>query len=229
MFKKAFAINLKSNKFSKNVRRKKALIVYGGWEGHKPRETSEIIAGLLREENFDVEVSNTLDSFLDQLKLKHLDLIVPLWTNGTITDQQLKNLLAAVESGTGLAGLHQMADAFRCEIEYQLMVGGQFMVHPGGNEVTYQVEFKNKHQITKGIEDFIVTTEKWYMLLDPANNVLATTNFDNVAMPVVWTKNYGKGKVFYTSLGHSPEIVKIPQVLTMMKRGMLWASNCKTF
>ena len=44
-------------------------------------------------------------------------------------------------------------------------------------------------------------------------------------MPVVWTKTYGAGRVFYSSLGHQANIVALPQVLTMMARGMRWAAG----
>ena len=189
----------------------------------------------MREENFKVEISDTLDSLLDREKLRQTDLIIPDWTLGTITKEQLSSFLDAVNNGTGVAGMHGgMGDAFRCEIEYQLMVGGHFVAHPGGAGVTYQVHIKNQdHPIMAGIRDFTVTTEQYYILVDPANEVLATTNFKvhppevwrEVAMPVVWTKKYGRGRIFYCSLGHSLDIVTMPEVLTMMKRGMVWASR----
>ncbi|MBW5446071.1 hypothetical protein GE107_08350 [Cohnella sp. CFH 77786] len=212
-----------------------ALILQGGYLPHKPREIAEILAGLLRKENFQVEISNTLDSLLDKEKLRRTDLIVPDWTLGTLTQEQLRNFLDAVSRGTGVAGMHGgMGDAFRGEIDYQLMVGGQFVAHPGGEGVTYQVHIVNRNNpITAGIRDFTVTSEQYYMLVDPANEVLATTRFQvhppevwrEVIMPVVWTKKYGKGRVFYCSLGHSLNIVTMPEVLTMMQRGMVWAAR----
>ncbi|MDF2959155.1 MAG: hypothetical protein K0S39_890 [Paenibacillus sp.] len=218
-----------------NLNRKYALIVQGGYEGHKPQEVAAIIAAILQEANFDVEISNTLDIFLDTERLRRADLIVPLWTLGVITKEQLGNLLNATASGTGLAGLHGMADGFRCEIEYQGMVGGQFLAHPGGKQITYRVHFPFPfNPLVAGIHDFIVTTEQFYLMVDPSIQVLATTYFDRVnpplvwrpvVMPVTWTKKYGEGRVFYTSLGHSPDIVKLPQVMTMIRRGMVWAAR----
>lgn len=206
---------------------KKALVVYGGWDGHQPKEVSEILAGLLREENFEVELSDTLDSFKDEEKLQGLNLIVPIWTMGKISNEQLNPLLAAVKSGVGIAGCHGgLADSFREATEFQFMVGGQWVAHPGNDGVNYTVHIKEKdHPLMQGLEDFPVCSEQYYMHVDPAIQVLATTFFGDVEMPVTWTKTYGEGKVFYCSLGHQANIVAMPEVLTMMRRGMVWAAK----
>jgi type 1 glutamine amidotransferase len=207
---------------------KNALIVWGGWDGHQPEAVAGILGGLLQEENYHVQISDTLDSFCDAEKLASVDLVVPVWTMGSITKEQLEPLLNAVkEGGTGIAGCHGgMGDSFRNEVEYQYMVGGQWVSHPGNDGVTYRVDITGKdHPLTQGIEDFIVISEKYYMHVDPAIQVLATTDFDEVKMPIAWTKTYGAGKVYYNSLGHQANIVNMPQVLEMMKRGMLWATR----
>ena len=211
-----------------------ALIVQGGWEGHEPKEVSEILAGVLREHEFEVEVSDTLDAFKDQARLEALDLIVPIWTMGTIAPDQLNPLLMAVWKGTGIAGCHGgMADAFRNETEYQFMVGGQWVAHPGGI-VKYVVNIIDQEDpITAGIQDFEMHSEQYYMHVDPNNEVLATTTFsgehvfwiEGNVMPVVWKKMYGRGRVFYTSLGHVAADVRVPEVLTIITRGMLWAAG----
>lgn len=206
---------------------KKALVVYGGWDGHQPKEVSQILAGLLREEQFEVELSDTLDSFRDEEALKQLNLIVPIWTMGKIQNEQLNPLLAAVKSGVGIAGCHGgLADSFREATEFQYMVGGQWVAHPGNDGVHYTVHIKDKaNPLMAGLEDFPVVSEQYYMHVDPAIHVLATTHFGDVEMPVTWTKTYGEGKVFYCSLGHQANIVEMPQVLTMMRRGMVWAAR----
>lgn len=206
---------------------KQALIVQGGWNGHQPKEVSELLAGLLREEGFQVEVSDTLDVFADEAKLMGLDLIVPVWTMGSITKEQLEPLLKAVKSGVGIAGCHGgMGDSFRNETEYQYMVGGQWVAHPGNDGVRYTVHIKEKHDpLTAGLDDFEVCSEQYYMHVDPGNRVLAVTSFGDVEMPVVWTKRYGKGRVYYCSLGHQADIVAMPEVLTLMRRGMVWAAE----
>ena len=158
---------------------KKVLIVYGGWHGHDPKETSELFQGLLTDAGLEVVMSETLDSFLDADLMGSLDLVVPMYTMRTITREQEKGLLDAVrEGGVNVGGWHGgMADAFRDNPEYQFMVGGQWVAHPG-NIIDYRVNITNhEHPITAGLEDFDMHSEQYFMHVDPSNNVLAETTF----------------------------------------------------
>ena len=214
-----------------------ALVVWGGWKGHEPEQVAALHAGVLREKGFAVEVSNTLDAFLDGERLKRLDLIVPLWTGGEIKKEQVGPVRAAVESGVGLAGCHGgMCDAFRTDTGWQFMTGGQWVAHPGNDKVTYPVRITNReHVITRGIPDFEVTSEQYYLHVDPANKVLAVTPFPiapgphtpngPVDMPVAWTRLWGAGRVFYSSLGHVEKTARQKEVLEIQTRGMLWAAK----
>jgi len=206
---------------------KKALIVKGGWDGHEPGPVSELLDKALRAHGVQVHVSDTLDAFKDASLMKDLALIVPVWTMGSIERDQLEPFLAAVQGGTGVAGVHGgMGDAFRTQTEYQFMVGGQWVAHPGGDGVHFTVHIGGvPHPITEGIQDFGVSSEHYYMHVDPGNRVLASSRFGQAVMPTVWTKMYGKGRVFYCSLGHHADIVEMPPVLTMVTRGMLWAMH----
>jgi type 1 glutamine amidotransferase len=216
------------------AKKKKALFVWGGWEGHEPKQCVDIFAPWLAEQGFDVEISHTLDSYLDAQKMKSLDLIVQVVTMATITAEQEKGLLEAIKSGVGMAGWHGgMADAFRSNVEYEFMVGGQWVAHPGG-VIDYEVNITNHEDpITKGLTDFKMHSEQYYMQVDPINDVLATTTFTGqyapwikgVAMPVVWKKMYGKGRIFYTSLGHVSADFNVPQAREIVKRGLLWAAR----
>ncbi len=218
---------------------RKALVVWGGWNGHEPQQVAEILAPALQQHGFEVEVSDTLDAYKDGAKLKALDLIVPIWTMGTITNEQLNPLLEAVKSGVGIGGCHGgMCDSFRDATEYQFMTGGQWVAHPGNDGVEYTVQITDpNHFITQGSSDFQVKSEQYYLHTDPANKVLATTRFPvadgphvtngAVDMPVVWTKMYGEGRVFYCSLGHVAAVVRQPETLRLMTRGLLWAAHAE--
>ncbi|MCK4602083.1 MAG: ThuA domain-containing protein, partial [Phycisphaerae bacterium] len=169
----------------------KALIVYGGWEGHEPKQVAKIFADVLEKRSFEVELSNTLDSYLETEKLKRLDLIVPGWTMGEITNEQWAGLGEAVRSGVGIAGVHGgMADSFRANTEYQFMVGGQWVAHPGGI-IDYTVHIvDHADPITADLDDFQIHSEQYYMHVDPSNHVLATTTVEcnGCTMPVVWKR-----------------------------------------
>ncbi len=220
---------------------KTALIVWGGWLGHQPEEVAGLYKGILEREGFEVEVSDTLEAFGDVEKLQRLDLIVPNWTMGQIDGKLAGNVLAAVQSGVGIAGTHGgMCDAFRTNVDWQFMTGGQWVAHPGNDGVEYTVNVKySSSPLLEGIEDFEVKSEQYYMHVDPAVEVLATTRFPNpkvpgphspnkaVDMPVVWTKRWGAGRVFYCTLGHQANIIAMPQVTEIMRRGFLWAAEGK--
>ena len=222
---------------------KSALIVWGGWEGHFPKECTNIFGPWLEKQGYKVEVSDTLESYLDTEKLKSLNLIVPIWTQGEISKNQESNLLNAVANGVGIAGWHgSMGDSFRMSTNYQFMVGGQWVSHPGGF-IEYEVNIIDKNDpITDGLSDFKMFSEQYYMHVDPSNEVLATTKFTGdqqisdiapytcdwikgCVMPVAWKRRWGKGKVFYSSLGHKLDDFEIPEVLEITKRGMIWASR----
>jgi type 1 glutamine amidotransferase len=210
---------------------KKALIVWGGWDGHEPQQTAEIMAAALTAEGFEVEVATTLDAYKDEAKLKSLDLIINNWTMGKIEGDQLTPLLAAVRGGVGFGGIHGgMGDAFRDQTEYQFMCGGQWVAHPGGIR-PYRVNIgPTPDPVTAGIEDFDVESEQYYLHVDPVNVVLATTifpDYGNVVMPVTWKKKYGTGRIFYCSLGHSASVLALPPVLTMVTRGLKWAAKAE--
>ena len=215
----------------------KALVVYGGWDGHQPKEVAAIYTELLEKHGFSVTVSDTLDAYATEDLTTHR-LIVPIWTMGNITPEQLNPLLAAVKGGVGIAGCHGgMCDSFRAETEYQFMTGGQWVSHPGDNGVNYTVDIRvPDHFITSGSPNmFTVVSEQYYMHVDPAVHVLATTRFPVadgphvrngvVDMPVVWTKWYGDGRVSYNGLGHDTAVVSQPEVLRLLERGCLWAAG----
>ena len=212
--------------------KKSILFVYGGWEGHKPGEFKDLFLPWLIEEGFDVTVSNSVSVYADKEKMKTYDLVIQSVTMGKLTKDETTGLIEAVKNGTGIAGCHGgLGDSYRTNTNFLFMVGGQFAAHPGGT-IKYQVNIINKtDEITKGLSDFYVTSEQYYMLVDPGVDVLATTTFtgehaswvDGVKMPVVWKKKFGKGKVFYSSIGHSISDFEIPEVMKIMKRGILWA------
>lgn len=214
---------------------KKALIVYGGWSGHDPQGVAELFKEILESENFAVTLSDSLDSFLEDLTV--YDLIVPVWTMGSLPNGAENNICEAVAKGTGIAGCHGgMCDAFRNSTKWQFMTGAQWVSHPGNGNVTYEVMINkaSSSPLIEGIEDFTVTSEQYYLHIDPAINVLATTTFTypgnhtangKITVPVAFTKRWGQGKVYYNSLGHNRSVFDIPQAKEMMRRGFLYAAR----
>lgn len=214
---------------------KKLLMVAGGWEGHEPEKCAEFFAPHLEEKGFEVEIAHTLDAYLDADKMSSLSLVVPIWTMGEATPEQVKGLADAIEAGVGLAGWHGgMCDTFRANTNYRWLTGGSWVAHPGGI-VDYEVNIiKPDDPIVAGLSNFRLRSEQYYMHVDPGNDVLATTVFtgehapwiDGTVMPVVWKRMYGKGRVFYASFGHQVrEFVDVSKTFEIVMRGMLWAAG----
>jgi type 1 glutamine amidotransferase len=206
--------------------------MWGGWDGHTPKATAEVFAGKLQEHGFRVQVENSLKPLENVEAVKQLNLIVPVWTMGEMSNEQWTGLHQAVhDAGVGLGGVHGgMGDAFRGRVEYQWLVGGQFLGHPYVGEYTVKLTAQVS-PITQGMpKSFKYSSEKYYLGIDPAITLLAYTPYEHEGqkckMPVVWTKTWGKGRVFYSALGHvAEEFKKYPEVLEMTVRGLLWAAR----
>jgi type 1 glutamine amidotransferase len=208
-----------------------ALIVAGGWPGHRPLEVAEIMARELRGEGFAPEVADSLTVLAERDRLAAADLVVLNWQLG-VEDEQTRldfaPLLDAVAGGTGLAGIHGgwLGNAFKLKYDFQYMVGGQLVALPGDDGVTYTVRIVDRsHPIAVGIDDFVVVSEKYYMHIDPAIHVIAATEYFGIDMPIAWTKPWGEGRVFYSSLGHALDIVEQPPALALMRQGFVWAAR----
>lgn len=212
---------------------KQALIVWGGWEGHTPEESGKVVRDMLQGHGFDVGLEPGTAA-LEDPALDRYDLIVPMITQSEIGKEGLANLVDTVRAGTGLAGFHgTMGDSFRNEPDYQFMVGGQWVAHPG-NIIDYRIDITRPDDpVMQGITDFSYRSEQYYMHVDPAVEVLATTTFsgehcdfiDGVVMPVIWKKPFGKGRVFYSALGHVAEEFSVPEMYRIFERGALWATR----
>jgi uncharacterized protein len=216
---------------------RRALVVRGGWDGHVPIEATDRFIPFLEENGFTVEVSDTLDSYLDAEKLAGNDLILQIWTMGEITKEQREGLDSAIRQGTGFAGWHGgIADAFRSSTDYLHMVGGQFACHPR-NFVDHTVEVvpeRADHPIVAGISRVTLHTEQYWVLADSRNDVLATTTVpalpgdpwtEPVVSPAVWTRTWGAGRVFVCTVGHKQEDLDVPEIRTIIERGLTWASR----
>ena len=200
------------------------LLIFGGWEGHQPAQAAERFGAALEARGHRVECVSDIAILDDAERLRRADLIFPIWTMGRLSGPQVMNLLAAVREGSGLGGFHGgMGDAFRGHPGYAWMCGGQFAGHPHVGSYTVEV-VQPEHEIVAGLDrSFDYESEQYYMLVDPGIDVLATSPYTyegrTVTMPVVWTKMWGRGRVFYSALGHvMAEFDRFPKVFEMTLR-----------
>ncbi|MGI8699665.1 MAG: ThuA domain-containing protein [Nocardioidaceae bacterium] len=216
---------------------RRALVVRGGWEGHRPVEATERFIPFLTDHGFTVDVHESPEVYADGGAMADLDLVVQCFTQGVATDEQVNGLSAAVLAGTGLAGWHGgIVDSFRASPDYLHMTGGQWAAHPGGF-VDYEVSVvpdRADHPIVEGLTHWAHHTEQYWCLTDDLNDVLATSRFqtgpdtpwqEEIVVPAVWTRQWGAGRVFVTTIGHHPEDLDVPEARTLTERGLLWASR----
>lgn len=216
---------------------RRALVVRGGWQGHSPVETTDLFIPFLHEQGFDVHVEDSLEVYADETFMRTVDLIVQCWSIGEILADEMHGLRVAVENGAGLAGWHGgLIDAFRNATDYQHLIGAQFVAHPDDfidHSVTVVPE-KATHPIVDGITEISLRSEQYWVLSDSANDVLATTTHaprdgapwhSPVTVPAIWTRDWGTGHVFACTIGHTADELAIPEVRTIIERGMLWAAR----
>lgn len=210
--------------------RRRALVLYGGWSGHQPERMVEVARRLLA--SFEVVCSPDLGLLRDEV-LADFDLLLPIWSMGELPEAGEQALLRAVQRGLGLVAWHAAASAFRATRRYKLLLGGQFVDHPGGEAVSYEVTFRSQHELVAELPPFSVRSEQYYLLVDPAVTVLATTRIvaeqqpwlRGVEMPVCWLRSWGAGRVFYCSVGHSPALLETEPLRTLLVRAAAWASS----
>ena len=227
----------------------KALIVRGGWDGHRPVESTDLFVPFLTGHGYEVRVEESPAVYADAAVMAATDLIVQCVTMSEITAEQVAGLRDAVAAGTGLTGWHGgIADSYRASADYLHLVGGQFVTHParaaelrvGGEEDNYLdylvsvTDLGRAHPVTAGLAGFSLTTEQYWVLTDDLCDVLATTTHPAqawqpwhrpVTSPAVWTRQWGRGRIVVTTPGHSLDVLGDPSVRTIIERGMLWASR----
>lgn len=228
-----------------------ALIVRGGWAGHHPVEATDLFVPFLRDHGFDVAIQATPEVYADAERMAHTDLVVQSVTMSEISAEALRGLRAAVEAGTGLAGWHGgIADSYRASSDYLQLIGGQFATHPSrapgetvgdetDNFLEHAIEITalgRAHEITRDLDDFTLVTEQYWVLHDDLIDVLATTTHPvrpyhpwhrPIVSPAVWTREWGAGRVFVATPGHSVDVLEDANVRTIVERGMLWAARTR--
>lgn len=232
-------------------RRRTALVVRGGWDGHMPVETTDLFIPYLEENGFEVRVADSAEVYADAELMGEVDLIMQANTMTTISDEAASGLVAAIRAGTGIAGWHGgIADSYRASADYLHLIGGQFAHHAGidpaartgeqsDNYLEYTVamtDLGRQHEITAGVGDFTLTTEQYWVLSDEYNDVLATVTQPSrpwdpwnrpVTSPAIWTRQWGAGRVFVCTPGHRLDIVEEPHVRGIIERGLLWAARSR--
>lgn len=226
------------------------LVVRGGWDGHHPIEATNLFLPFLQENGYDIRIEDSPAVYAEEGIMAQTDLIVQSVTMSEAAHDQVLGLQAAVAAGTGLIGWHGgIADSYRSSSDYLHLVGGQFATHPSkrsdllvdgsdaNNDLQHTIEMTElgrTHPITRGLDNFVLTSEQYWVLHDDLNDVLATTTHPAqdwqpwhrpVTSPAVWTRQWGEGRIVVATPGHSIAVLENSSVRTIIERGMLWATR----
>lgn len=214
-------------------RHQRTLVVWGGLELHQPRQGAEKVADMLSSSGFDVTLTDDYNALVAG-DVAQMALIVPVITGGTMERDRIAPLLDAIRGGTGMAGYHHcMSTTFRDVPQFRYAAACTWVAHPG-NIMRYRVRVTAPDDpIMAGMADFDHVSEQYYMHVDPAVEVLAETTFSgehhpwrsDVVMPVTFKTHYGKGRIFYTALGHTADELDLPNLRPVLHRGLLWAAG----
>ena len=227
---------------------KKAIFVRGGRPAHQPVETTEHFRGFLEAQGYEISVSDSPAIYADAEFMASVDLIIQC-IESEIDEASVQGLTQAVENGTGLIGWHGgvLVGFTQSEPNYQL-IGAKFVAHPGkpageriGNEsdffIQHKIEFTSlgkEDEITRGFSDIELETEQYWLLADSYMKVLATTTQSAhhsdpwktpVTSPAIWSRQWGKGRIFICSPGHNLKVVSHPSITRIIQNGAIWATR----
>lgn len=166
-------------------------------------------------------VDDDLDVLLSP-RMASFDAMVMYWTGGEIPDSHLTSWSNWLKGGKGLVSVHGGAASFKHSDEYRAMLGGHLVSHPHYRD--YQVSITEAvHPITDGLDEFMVRDEQYLCSYDSRVSVLANALHKGVAHPVIWVKEWGRGRICFNALGHDAAACSNPTFGRLIARGTRWA------
>jgi len=201
----------------------KALLV--GGRGHDWKGFHAVISEVLKKTgNFELTLTTQLDD-LKAERLKPYSVVMFYGSGGDFTDPaQEKGLWEFVQNGGGLVGVHA-TDAFKRSDIYWKLLGGRFTTH-GGGKFMLRIEDK-KHPITAPMDDFEIHDETYQNKNHPEAKMhnLGRIDRGKEQQSMIWVQEFGKGRVFNTTLGHGKQAFDNPQFQRLVVRGLYWAAG----
>ncbi|NNM87581.1 MAG: Gfo/Idh/MocA family oxidoreductase [Phycisphaerae bacterium] len=142
---------------------------------------------------------------------------------GELTPVEENGLIEFVKSGGALVGLHGAAASWKANRNYTDLLGTRFIGH--GAPVEFLVEARDTtHQIMRHFKPFRITSELYQLeTVGAPPHILAQANWLGKMQPVAYVKDYGPGRVFYLSPGHSVDDFSHPGWRQLFSRGLRWA------
>ena len=197
-------------------------------------ETSAEVFRQIAAETGALEIVHTEDvSWITAARLRDFDAVY-FFTSGELplTDAQKADLLAFVRNGKGFGGSHSATDTLYTWPEYGALIGGVFVDHPWVQDATVDVEDPRNPLVAHLAPSFRAEEEFYQFRSFSRENVRVLLTLDTRGLnpnppdvPLVWVRNYGAGRVFYSAFGHFPQSFTAPTLRTMLRQALLWLTG----
>ena len=141
-----------------------------------------------------------------------------------IDDQQLNWLANYLKQGGGILALHSASASFKKSDLYYELLGGRFIRH-GPVQNFLVKKYPAQYEVFRPISDFYIVDELYIHEHNEGNQIHYFTEFQEVQVPVVWTREYGKGRLCYISFGHRADAFQKEPVQEILMDGLAWISR----
>lgn len=217
------------------------VLILSGKNNHEWQKTTPLLANVLRNANlFSINVTESPDT-LTYNNLRNYDVLISNWNSWPdnefrMTKEWEDDLFEYVNNGGGILFFHAGASSFYNWAEYHQMGIGRWGNNTShGKQTTGKVcEFDQNHPITKGLRDFLIVDEIWektdiYSGVQAIAMVTATDETDGhlIREPAVFVNNIGKGRTFFTILGHDERALLNSGLQTILLRAAEWCAGRK--
>ena len=199
-------------------------MVQGG--GHNWKKHFPILADVLKKTgDFEITMSQDLDELRAE-NIRKYDVVLFYGSGNNFKDPaQEQGLCDFVRNGGAFAGIHSASDSFKKSDAYWELLGGRFAGHGGGK---FKLVIDDKeHPVTKPMVDFEIQDETYRHRYHPKAEKelrhLLHMDRGKEQQSMAWVRDYGKGRMFYTSLGHGTPAWTNPAFQRLATRGIYWA------
>jgi uncharacterized protein len=190
---------------------------------------------------FETTVTENVDDFT-AANLKNYDAVM-FYTTGELpmTDAEKEAFIAFIQSGHGFVGVHSATDTFYMWEDYLKLIGAYFNDHPWHQGVTVEVADPSSPLVSFLGKSFQIDDEIYQMSDFQADTSHVLLRLDTTSVdlknprvrrrfygwPLAWTRQDGKGRVFYTALGHEKAVWDDPRFQELLLNGIKWAMRMK--
>lgn len=186
-----------------------------------------------KEKGFTVDATEDAAAFTPENLAKYDVVVFASTTGDVLTNPQQQALQQFVNRGKGWVGIHAAADTEYDWPWYGELVGAYFKSHPAGLQPT-KVKIENRgHASTNSLPENWTRSDEWYdWRVNPRGKVQVLASIDDSTFrtevldhPVTWCKYQGRGRAWYTAMGHSKETYVEPAFLDQLYGGIMWAAQ----